>query len=453
MSTSTKENQRTIVVAGYGPAGMTAAAEIRRRDKKTRIVIIDNKSVDIYHPCATPYTMGNVHDVIPDDLTEIVDDKLYDFEFHRQATLSKINRRERTVEIKKEDGNLITEKYDELILSLGSESWVPPIPGRNLPNVHSLKWIDDCIKILNELEESSNIVVVGGSAIGIEVAAEIATTGRKVTLLEAQVQLLPQSIDNDISIQLKKTLENEGVEIHLKSPVKKIVEENGKAVAVETNENSFPADFVIMATGVRPNVKVAKEAGLEIGELNGIKVSFSLRTSDRHIWAAGDCVETVNLVTKKPSLAMLAGSAVRMGRIVGANMTSVSLAFPGALNSFIVTTGQHQVGSVGMTAHEAKKAGYTPIIGKIRTHNLPKYMPEAKKLCSKIVADKYTGVILGAQLIGGSGISESINITSLAIQNKMSLEEFVNSDICYAPAVNDVIIPIVGSAMVALRRL
>jgi len=453
MPTSTEENQRTIVVAGYGPAGMTAAAEIRRRDKKTRIVIIDNKSVDVYHPCATPYTMGDVHDVAPADLIEVVDDELYNFEFHRKATLSKINKSERTVEIEAVDGSLITEKYDELILSLGSESWVPPILGRDLPNVHSLKWIDDCVKIVNELKESTNVVVVGGSAIGIEVASEIATTGRKVVLLEAQMQLLPERIDNDISIQLKKALEKEGVEIHLKSLVTEIIEENGQAVAVEANENSFPADFVIMATGVRPNVKVAKEAGLEIGKLNGIKVGFSLRTSDRHIWAAGDCVETVNLVTKRPSLAMLAGSAVRMGRIVGANMTSVSLAFPGALNSFIVTTGNHQVGSVGMTTHEAKNAGYTPIIGKIRTHNLPKYMPESKKLCSKIVADKYTGVILGAQLIGGPGISENINIASLAIQNKMSLEEFVNSDICYAPAVNDVIIPIVGSAMVALRRL
>ncbi|MHA1911006.1 MAG: NAD(P)/FAD-dependent oxidoreductase [Candidatus Kariarchaeaceae archaeon] len=371
MSTSTKENQRTIIIAGYGPAGMTAAAEIRRRDKKTRIIIIDNKSVDIYHPCATPYTMGMVHEVVPDDLTEIVDAELYGFKFYRQATLSKINRREKTVEIQKIDGNSVTEKYNELILSLGSESWVPPILGRDLQNVYSLKWIDDCIKILNELEESTNVVVVGGSAIGIEVASEIATTGRKVTLIEAQIQLLPQSIDNDISIQLKKALEREGVEIHLNSPVKKIVEENGKAVAVEANGNSYPADFVIMATGVRPNIKVAKEAGLEIGELNGIKVSFSLRTSDRHIWAAGDCVETVNFITKRPTLAMLAGSAVRMGRIVGANMTSVSLAFPGALNSFIITTGKHQVGSVGMTTHGAKEAGYTPIIGKIRTHNLP----------------------------------------------------------------------------------
>lgn len=446
-----------VVIIGFGTAGWLTAVNLRMFDRKAEITVIDSKAYDIYHPCSMPYAIGGV---IPDEseLIENFNDKLMKIQFYRRHKALNINRDAKTIDVKNlETEEVLTINYDKLVLATGSKTWSPPIPGRDAPNVYSLKWIEDSQKIREAASKASNAVVIGASAIGLEVGTELARRGVNTVIVELLPHILPKALDADYAEYLTEETLKALPNLKILTGVKTdhiALNDEGFATQVITDHGTFDADFVVMATGVRPEVSLAKDAGLEIGQYGGIIVNEFMQTSDPDILAVGDCVQTVDMIDDSPTLALLASSAARMARVAGINLANPGkISFIGTLNNFIVPIHDLRVGSVGLTTTVAKERGYNIQVGKIKTTDKPEHIPGVKELLFKVIVDKGTGRLLGAQAIGSDTITDNLNIVSLAIQNKMTVVDVLNSDLCYAPAVNDTLYPVIKALEMIARRL
>ena len=445
-----------VVFIGHGSSGWVAATTLRAWDRKCEITVIEKKSYDAYHPCAMPYAIGGLWE---DEsvLVESVNYKMLNIDFLRQHEALKINRQNKKVLVK----NLKTEEtydveYDYLVICTGSKAKKPPLPGIDGKNVYALKWIEDSAKIREAAEKASKVVVVGASAIGLEVATELAHRGIETVVL-ARSRIMRLLIDPDYADETIKLLEERLPKLKFLVGIginEIILDENNLATKVTTDQGDFECDFVINATGVEPEVTLAKDADLEIGESWAIVTDQELKTSDPSILAVGDCAETTHLVSKKPINSAIATCCVRMARVAAMTIANPgTLKFPGTLNNFIVPYVNLRVGSVGLITKAAEDAGFEVVSAKIKTHNKPTYMPDSEELYFKILVDKNTDKILGAQAIGPDSITDNLNVVSMALQKEMTFQELLEADLCYAPAVNETIYPVTQALEMVSRRL
>ncbi len=446
-----------VIIIGHGATGWTCASTLRLWNRSAEITVVDSKSYDVYHPCAMPYAIGGL---FPNEepLMEKVNYSVMNINFLRFHRALKIHRDSKVLLV--EDMNSQKTKelpYDYLILTTGSRAWVPPIKGSNASNIYTLKWIEDAKVIREAAENASKVVVVGASAIGLEVGTELAHRGLEVVILELMPKILPRAMDPDFADTITEELLSSFDNLKILTDVKTeeiVSDTEGRATKILTDKGEFEADFVVMATGVRPNIDLAKDANLEIGKFGAIVVDDKMFTNDSHILAAGDCAQAKDMVTGQPTVSLLASYAVRMARIAAMTLAKPdTLLDIGTLNNFIVPFHTLRIGSVGLNSNDAKERGYSVVSGKVKTHNKPAYMPDAKELTLKILVDKNTKLLLGAQAIGPDSITDNLNIVSLAIQNKMTVIDLLNADLCYAPAVNETIYPITQALEMAARKL
>ena len=453
-----------VIIIGHGPGGMTASGTLRIWDRDAEITNIDTKTFDLYHPCATPYVIGGKfcddgdEDAIREDIPY---EKMKIKHFHRHL-VEKIDRDAKKVQVR----NLNTDErfeleYDKIILATGSYATKPPILGaKEGKNVFSLKWLDDAEKIRKAAEKASNVVIIGASAISLEVGCELAERGIHVTIL-VRSRVLRRAFDPDYSKLIVDLLSQKLTEhLHIKVGVnaKEIVlDDNGMATKVITTEDEeLPADFVFAAAGVKAETTLAQDAGLEIGPTGGIKVDKYLQTSDPDIIGVGDCTETIDLVRGDPLASMLATCAVRMGRVAAMTIAKPGeIVFPGTLDNFIVPFLDLNVGSVGyniITAEEKYGEGNVLAV-KVKTTDKPHFMHGAREIYFKILVVKETGKIIGAQCIGYDHVTDNLNIVAIAIQACMDYKQLLEADLCYAPAINESIYPVTQALDMVARRL
>jgi len=445
-----------VVYIGHGSSGWTSATTLRAWDRTAEITIIDKKNYDAYHPCAMPYAIGGLWE----DESPLIESLNYDMmkiNFLRRHEALNIDRQNKKVNVKNLENDEVFEvEYDYLVICIGSKAKFPPIPGADGKNVHALKWIEDSAKIREAAAKASKAVVLGASAIGLEVATELAHRGIETAVL-ARSRLMRLLIDPDYANETVKLLEEKLPKLKFVIGVginEIVLDENGMATKVTTDQGDFDCDFVVAATGIRPEVTLAQEAGLKIGESGAIVTDEELKTSDPNILAVGDCAETIHLVSKQPINSAIATCCVRMARVAAMTIAKPgTLKFPGTMNNFIVPFIDLRVGSVGLIKKAAEDAGFEVVIAKIKTHNKPPYMPDAEELYFKILADKNTGKILGAQAIGPDSITDNLNVISLGMQNEMTFLELLQSDLCYAPAVNETIYPVTQALEMISRKM
>ncbi len=445
-----------IVYIGHGSSGWTSATTLRAWDRNAEITIIDKKNYDAYHPCAMPYVIGGLlKDESP--LIETLNYQMMKINFLRRHEALKIDRQNKKVSVKNlETDEVLDIEYDHLVLCIGSKAKRPPIPGADGKNVYVLKWIEDSAKIREAAATASKVAVVGASAIGLEVATELAHRGIETVVL-ARSRIMRLLIDPDYADKTVKLLEEKLPKLKFVLGVginEIILDENGMATKVTTDQGDFDCDFVVAATGVKPEVTLAQEAGLEIGESGAIVTDDELRTSDPNILAVGDCAETTHLISKKPINSAIATCCVRMARVAAMTLARPgTLKFPGTMNNFIVPYIDLRIGSVGLIKKAAEDAGFEVVTAKIKTLSKPRYMPDAVELLFKILADKNTGKILGAQAIGPDSITDNLNVISMGLQSEMTFQELLEADLCYAPAVNETIYPVTQALEMISRKM
>lgn len=414
------------------------------------MTVVERRMYATYHPCGLPFAIGGD---VP-HIRHLVENapRMPGVNVMIGTSAKEINRKEKYVEVQ---NRTTLEKsripYDKLILATGSLPLRPPIPGIELGNVFTLRMMRDGEDILAALPRVNNTAVIGAGPIGIEAASALKERGLSVTLIEMRPNVLPGMLDPDMSEAVIDRLNKAGIKTLCCNPVKEIRGE-GRVKSVVLENEEIPADLVIVAIGVRPDVELAQQAGLEFAPSKLIKVDDHLRTSDPDIFAAGDCAESKDFFSGQSIRSQLATTAIRMGKVAGKNAAGGDEVFPGVLNTVVSSAYGMEIAATGLTNQAAKGAGFETVTGRVRTLSKPFFYPGAESIVVKLVVDKKTRKILGGQIIG-DGSAERATLLAFAIKHNATVDELANMEYSYAPPVNDCIEPLIIASEAVLRKL
>jgi len=439
---SVKKPARQIVIIGGVAAGMKTAARARRLDPAARIIVIERGEHLSYGACALPYYIEGLFADL-DDVRRTNNGTLRDATFfHRvkgvevrtRCEALSIDRLRQTVRVRHlEDGEEEDLCYDALVLATGNRPIVPKLPGIELGGVHSLKSLEDAATIAAAAQAGRRAVIVGGGLIGLEMAEALRKRGVAVTLLELKEQVLAAALDFGMAALVHRELHKNGVDLRLGEGLQAIEGENGQAARVITARGSYPADLVLLAIGVRPEVGLARSAGIELGTTGAIAVNDRLQTSDPAIWAAGDCAECRDLLTGRPVYLPLGSTANKHGRAVADNLCGRPATFPGVLGTLIVKVFGLNVARTGLSEAEAHLSGDAPMTILAPSPDRAHIYPGAKPISIKLIADRSSRRLLGAQIIGPGAVDKRIDTLATALTFGASVDQLANLDLAYAP--------------------
>jgi NADPH-dependent 2,4-dienoyl-CoA reductase/sulfur reductase-like enzyme/rhodanese-related sulfurtransferase len=341
-----------------------------------------------------------------------------------------------------------------LVFSTGAQPIRPKIEGIELGNIFYLRSIFDADAILERIgsDQIQKVVIAGGGYIGLEMAEALTLLGKKVTIVELAPQILTL-FDEDFAGILRQYLEKKGVQIFTSEGIRALKGDGGRVTHVETVAREVEAEAVLMSLGIRPQVELAKQAGLRIGETGAIWVNEKMETSAEGIYAAGDCAETTHLVTGKKVWIPLGSTANKQGRVVGVNVCGGNGVFPGVMGTTIFKCFGFNVAKTGLNMKEAGKEGFHAIQAIVRGFDRAHYYPGQKESTLKLIADEKTGRILGGQAIGEGPSDKFIDILAMALHAKMTCQELASVDLAYAPPFSPVLSPIIVAANVLTNKL
>jgi NADPH-dependent 2,4-dienoyl-CoA reductase/sulfur reductase-like enzyme/rhodanese-related sulfurtransferase len=439
------KKKKKIVIIGGSAAGPKAAAKARRIDNDAEVVIFQKDPELSMASCGYPYYVGGYFDdrnmllCTPTGVTR--DPQFYlnakDIDARVSTEVTAIDRENHTVSHRNlVTGEMGTESYDKLIVATGAVPKMPPVPGTDLEGITTLQSMRDA-DFLRKVRDEKTIkkaVVIGGGLIGIETCEALQLAGIEITVIELLPQLLT-FLDWELAKLVENHVRDKGANVITENGIAEFMGEDGKLTAVKLqNGTELPCELAVVAIGVAPNVTLAREAGLEIGTAGGIAVNEYMQTSDPDIYAVGDCVETVNLITGKKVLAPYGDLANLQGRVAGENAASENcVTFRGTIQTGICKVFDYSAGSTGLSESAAKRLGYDDIITVVNASpDKPGFM-EGQLIVTKLVADRNSEKILGAQCVGPGNVGKQIAQWAMAIQGNMTVEDVINADLPYAP--------------------
>lgn len=424
-----------ILIVGGVAGGASAAARARRLSEDAEIVLFERGEHISFANCGLPYFIGDIIDEREKLLVTTPDVMKSKFNIDVRVfnEVLGINRDKKEVSVKNLQTNEeYIEKYDNLILSPGASAVKPPISGIDTPCIFSLRNIEDMDRIKAVAKGKSSALVVGGGYIGLEMTESLAHAGMKVTLVELADQVMGPA-DKEMASMLHSELQMQGVELKLGQSVNAFEKSDDKIRVSISSGEKLLVDLVIMAIGVRPENKLAKDAGLEIGVTGGIKVNSRMQTSDESIYAVGDAVEVRDLMTGKPALIPLAGPANRQGRIAADNIMGLHREYRDTQGSAVCKVFDLTFAMTGLSEKQAVKNAvrYDKIYVHPASHAT--YYPGATSISMKMLYDPDTGRVLGAQAIGLDGVEKRIDVMAVAIRAGMTVYDLEELELCYAP--------------------
>lgn len=421
-----------IVIIGAVAAGTSAAAKARRNDDFAEIIIYEKDKDISYSGCGLPYYIGgdveDINELTPRDV-KFFKDK-YDIDVRIQHEVISIDPDKKTLVVK----NCLTNDtfedfYDKLVLATGASPFIPRIEGIDKKHVFFLRNVENArnIKAFMEQYKPTKAVIAGTGFIGFEVLESLVNYSMDVTIVEVADKITP-NLDNDMASFLENTLAKKGVKILKSTSINQILDKQ----IILSNENILDADLVIMATGVRPNVALAKNIGVKLGVTGAIEVNNRMETNIKDIYAAGDCIETFNAITGKPVYRPLGTTANKTGRIAGDVLSGGSLTYRGNLSTGIFKLFDLSIGSTGLSEKEALSEGYdVEVVHNIKP-NKPSYM-NGQEMVIKAIADRSSKRLLGVQIIGYEGVDKRIDVFATLLTYKATVDELFHLDLSYAP--------------------
>ena len=427
-----------ILIVGGVAGGATAATRLRRLSEENEVIIFEKGQYVSFANCGLPYHIGGtIHKrealllQTPESLNE-----RYNLDVRVLTEVLSINKEEKTISVKNlQTEEIYAESYDKLLLSPGAEPIKPPFEGINSDKIYTLRNIPDMDKIVEKTKNAQNFVVVGGGFIGLEVAENLIEAGKSVKLVELGNQVMAP-VDFDIASFVHEKAKQKGLELLLNVGVDKF-NDKGETIEVFLNDGtSVETDAVILAIGVKPETKLAVEAGLEIGETRGILVNEFLQTSNPDIYAVGDAIEVAHFINNKKVLIPLAWPANRQGRIVADNIVlGNQYKYSGSLGSSILKFFELSVASTGLNEKTLKKFGIPYKTAIVTRGHHAGYYPGAKNMVLKLIFDE-NGKIFGAQAVGEAGVDKRIDVIATAIKGNLTVYDLPEIEITYAPPYN-----------------
>ncbi len=442
-----KETAVRIVIIGAVAAGTSAAAKARRNDEGAEITVYERDRFISYSGCGMPYFLGDevksLSDLTPRDPAFFR--AKYRVEVKTRHEALSIDPERKIVTVRNlETGETFDDRWDKLIIATGASAARPAITGADREDVFVLRTINDMIRIKEWIAERrpDAAAIVGTGFIGLEVCENLARLGIAVTLVEKLDQVTP-GLDPDMAILVRERLEKNGVKVFTGASITEV----GNGAVVLADGTRISSGLTLLAAGVRPETSLAKACGVELGVAGAIKTNAKMETSVPGIWACGDCVEHTHLVTGKKVWRPLGSTANKTGRIAGDRITGGSLEFRGVLGTGIFSVFGLAVAQTGLSEREARESGYEVTV----CHNIKPDRPEylgGTEMTIKGIADASTGRVLGAQIVGESGVDKRIDVIATAITFGARAEDLFHLDLAYAPPFSTTKDPVMYTGMI-----
>lgn len=436
-----------LLVIGGNAAGMSAASQARRRMPGLEIVAIEKGRWTSYSGCGIPYlASGAVFGV--DDLVVRAPEQFraVRIDVRTEHEVKSIDLDARRAEVHNlAHGREFQLGFDMLMIATGATPVRPDMPGFQLPHVHGVQTLADASDLTADVKRHSpkKAVVVGGGYIGLELAEALTTRGVAVTVVDSGPEVM-STLDPDMGALVAKAMRAMGITVQSGTRAESIDE-----ISVQTSAGAIPADLVILGLGVRPNAGFAAGSGIDTGVAGAMVVDRQQRTSVPGVWAAGDCCQSVNLVSGRPVYAALGTVANKQGRVAGINISGGYATFPGVLGTAITRICNREIARTGLTEAEAKEAGFAIVSATIESTTAASYMPESEPVTIKMVAESATGRLLGVQIVGGRGSAKRVDVAAAALAGGFGVEDLIGLDMGYAPPVS----PLWDPLQVAARNL
>ncbi len=447
-----------LVVIGGDAAGGSAASQAKKRRPDLDVVMFERGRATSYSACGIPYWISGTVEHEADLVARTP-------EQHRAAGID-VRMRTEVVGIDTDKGAVHwrdleagtegTEYYDDLVYAIGSVPMRPPVDGIDADGVYGVQVLDDGVALRTELDSGRvrRVVVIGGGYIGLEIAEACRVRGLDVTVVDKSATPVG-TFDPDVGAAIAEAVRCEDIELVLSDGVAGIdVGPDGRARAVVTESGrELPADLVVLGLGVRPNVRLAREAGIPLGTSGGIAVDQRMRTRVPGVWAAGDCVESVHRLSKQRVVVALGTHANKQGRVAGINIGGGYATFPGVIGTAITKICSTEAARTGLSEAEAEAAGYAFVTAAVDSTTKAGYFPGASSIRVKMIAERFSGRLLGAQVVGREGAAKRVDALAICIWNEMTVDEVLSLDLSYAPPFAPVWDPVLIAARKALEAV
>lgn len=435
---------------------MSAASTAKRSaGDELEVIAFERSRWTSYSACGIPYWVGG-EVAGPDDLVARSPEEHrrrgVDVRLHTEAVA--IDPDAATVRVRGADGRESDESYDDLVIATGAEPIRPDLPGIDAAGIHGVHTLDDGERVLDDLSvaDPRHAVVVGGGYIGLEMAEACVHRGYRTTLLTRSATPMT-SMDADLGERITAAMEGDGIDVRPSCPATGFATRDGRVRAVETATDSLPADVVFLGLGVRARSGLASQAGLPTGEGGGIRVDSGQRVdADRHVWAAGDCVETYHRITGRSTYVPLGTHANKQGVVLGRNLTGGDAEFPGVLGTAITRVCAMEISRTGLSEREAEEAGFDAEAVAIDTTTRAGYYPGSEPMTVKLVAERGTRRLLGGQIVGGRGAAKRIDSVATALWGAFTVDDLMFADLSYAPPFSGVWDPVQVAARALAAR-
>jgi NADPH-dependent 2,4-dienoyl-CoA reductase/sulfur reductase-like enzyme len=430
---------------------MSAASQARRRrtPDQLEIVAFERGHFTSYSACGIPYLIGG-------DVAEV--DQLvarspqvfrdsYAIDARTRHEVEEIDLDRRAVKVCELDrGRTTWEPFDELMIGTGAVPRRPDLPGSDAAGIYGVQVLDDGVAVREAvLAGARRAVVVGGGYIGIEIAEAMVKRGVAVTIIDRGPEVM-STLDPDMGRLVHDALCAMGIDIHTGCTVHGFDVVDGRVRAVLCEDGEFPADLVVLGLGVRPNTALAEAAGVPVGVTGGIRTDLRQHALVDGVWAAGDCVETYHLVARKPVAIALGTHANKQGRVAGINLGGGYATFPGVVGTAVSKVCDLEIARTGLKEVEATRAGFRFVSVVVESTTRAGYYPGASPIKVKIIAERRSGRLLGAQIVGREGAAKRIDVLATALWNRMDVVELLNLDLSYAPPFSPVWDPVLIAA-------
>ena len=443
--------EKNIIIIGMGTASSGAAAAVNHTNPRADVSIIEKRDSEMYSPCGMPFAFeGRVgfKSLIHGFPARGPKTSVY-----LKTEVAKIDPYKKEVVIKNQEGQK-TFQYDSLIIATGAQPVIPPI--KNIEkflgrSAHTLYRLEEVSRLYDTKSQASKVIIIGAGAIGVEFAVAMKKQGLEVIIAEMMNQVFPNTLDKDMARLVQEFLERNGITVLTNSKVNEIVGKD-KVENIIIDERTYKTDSILLACGIIPNIDWIKGFGISCNK-NGIITNNRMMTNMKGIYAAGDCVETYNAITKKRCGSALAVPALKQGRVAGINAAGGRAIYSGTLNTFISVFGDYAVGSTGITSEQAKEEGHELVAQKIKGHNKPDWYPGHMDLIVKLIANK-KGKLLGGQVFGEKiAVKNRIDIISSYLSRKSSLKDMIKGELAYCPDITSIPDPLTTAVDFMLRRV
>jgi NADPH-dependent 2,4-dienoyl-CoA reductase/sulfur reductase-like enzyme len=442
-----------FLIIGGDAAGMSAASRAKRNQPDLDVTVFEQSQDVSYNACGMPYNIADpdrkINDLIVRSAQIFREKQNIDLKLGHRVTA--IDPKSKTVKGQNLSGEDFSFAYDKLLIATGASPVIPDLPGFELPEVMTLKSLEDGRKIKQKIQEAKKVIIMGMGYIGLELADALRARKIEVDMIEFLPRPLPW-LSPSLTDAVERELLSNGVGLYPGREVQSI-EKKGAGINVVCEDLTLEGDMVLVAIGVRPNSELAEGAGLELGPHHSIAVDRKMRTSDPNIYAAGDCADASHVVLNQRVWIPLALRANRSGWAVADNIVGLKTELQGIAGTAVFKVFDLGVARTGITANEARGAGFQPDEITITARSRAHAYPGSSKIHVAMTGDRLSGRLLGVQLVGKEGVAHRINAPAVALHSRMTVEEFCQTDLAYAPPFSPVWDPMLTAANQLLKKL